>query len=310
MRQSLRSLWRTLLRWWSRQNYALRTLPGYLWAAIRQFSVSGSSQAAALSYYAIFSVFPATLMLAVGINALLGPSVDSDRLIGQGLALFLPEATVQILQDNIAQALAQGGGFTLFALVGLAWSALGFFSNLSSYIDMVFGASQHRSMWRHRLVAALMAVILLLLIALSFVTSGLLRLFSSFILGSGQTWLSLAALLLPFSVNLLIFVLLFRFVPQVSVRWEAVWAAGILGAAGWELSKGLFIWYLDHFGNFAVVYGSIATVIVLLLSAYLTSSVVIFSAGLCAQLDRWYGARAEQEVQPRVLLRLNMPTKH
>lgn len=272
--------------WWLGRTDRTRALILHIVAAINHFSRNGSSRAAALSYYAMFSLFPLTLLLAILINALVGPTVAQDQ-IAQGLALFLPPETVDLLRDNIVQALDQGTEFTIVALLGLVWAGSGLFTNLSAALEEIFQQPTLRNLWQQRLLAVFMAVVLLLMIGISFVASGVLRLIAALFISTPSVWVAIGIFFLPFSVNMLIFIMLFRFVPRVRVHWDAIWPSAIFGAMGWELAKGLFVWYLESFANFAVVYGSIATVIVLMLAAFLTASVVILSAELCAELNKW-----------------------
>lgn len=282
-------------QWWTAQDQSTRELPGYVRQAVLNFTRSGTRQAAALAYYAIFSLFPLSLLLAVVIGRLLGP-VTAQQQIANALALFLPQDTASLLQTNISEALQQSGSFTVIALVGLLWSALGLFSNITFSLDVIFAVPARRSLWRQRLVALLMTVILVVLITASFVTSAVLRLISASLLGQPSTWLNISTIFLPLGLNMVIFALLFRYVPARHVHWDAVWPAAIFGAAGWELAKAGFVWYTVRIANFQFVYGSIATAIVLLLWAYLIAAIFLFSAELCAQLNDWFRAQREREL--------------
>lgn len=275
-----------LREWWLRQRKSTQNLPHHLWTGFQNFNRYGTHQAAALAYYAVFSIFPLLLLLAVAINSILGPTVGQEQ-IAQGLKLFLPRQTVQLLQENLAEALLQGNTFQVLALVGLIWSALGLFSNLSRSLDLIFQVPTNRSMWRQRLLAFVMTLMLIALVISSFITSGVIRLFGAFFLDRPNVWITTGSLFLPFGINLMIFIMLFRFVPAKHVHWEAIWPAAIFGAAGWELAKAGFAWYLDNLANYQVIYGSITTAIILLLSAYIIASILLFSAELCAQLNAW-----------------------
>jgi membrane protein len=281
--------------WWKKQDVATRELVHYLGRAAANFSRSGTRQAAALAYYAIFSVFPLTLLLAVLITSLLGP-VAAQEQIASALSLFVPQDTVQLLLKNITEAMQQGSSFTLVALVGLLWSALGLFSNITSSLDLIFMVPARRSLWRQRLVALGMTIILVILITASFLTSAVLRLISATLLGQSSSWLTIGTIFLPLGLDMVIFALLFRFVPSRRVHWDAVWTAAILGAVGWELAKAMFVLYTTRVANFQFIYGSIATAIVLLLWAYLIAAIFLFSAEVCAQLNEWFLAREEREL--------------
>jgi membrane protein len=286
VRQIIINVINSAQEWWLRRRQSTRMLPRHLWNSFQNFNKYGSTQAAALAYYAVFSIFPLLLLLAVAVNSVLGPTVGQEQ-IAQGLKIFLPQQTVIILQENLLEALQQGNTFQLLAVVGLIWSALGLFSNLSRSLDIIFQVPSSRSMWRQRLLAFLMTLILIALVVSSFITSGVMRLFGAFFLDRPSVWITIGTFFLPFGINLVIFILLFRFVPARHVNWDAVWPAAIFGAVGWELAKAGFAWYLDNLANFQVIYGSIGAAIILLFSAYIVASIVLISAELCAQLNTW-----------------------
>lgn len=296
MRIWMHQLGKRLGWWWSRRARTTRRLAHYLWQVVKNFNQYGTHQSAALSYYALFSLFPLVLLLAIVVNRLAGPSVGEEQ-IRQGLLFFLPGDTVNLLQDNISIALDQVEEFTLVAIIGLFWSALGFFSNLSTALDTIFRVPAARSLWRQRLLAFGMLLVLVVLIGTSFITFGLLRLLAAAFLDRPGIWVEVSVIFLPFSLEMVIFMLLFRYVPSIRVHWDAIWPAAIFGAAGWEIARALFVWYLENFANYALVYGSIATVIVLLLSVYLTASLLILSAELCARLNEWLH---EDEQPPKI----------
>ena len=197
----------------------------------------------------------------------------------------------------MSQALEQGGSFTLVAVAGLLWSALGLFSNITSSLDMIFNVPARRSLWRQRLVGLVMALILVVLVTASFVTSGVLRLVSAVFLERPNVWISISTVFLPLGLNMVIFALLFRYVPSRRVHWDAVWPAAIVGAVGWELAKAGFEWYVTTIARYQFIYGSIATAIVLLLWAYLIAAIFLFSAEFCAQLNEWFVVQHRREIE-------------
>lgn len=289
MRTRVRERITQVEHWWDRLPPMTRALPVYLGTAFARFLRYGTRSAAALAYYAVFSIFPLALLLTVGISRLLGPVVAQQQ-IQTGLSLFLPpNATpaLELVQTNVAEALAQSQSIGWIALLGLIWAASGLFANITSSLDMVFRVPAVRSLWRQRLIALLMTLMLIGLVLASFVTSAVLRLISALLLERPNLWLNAGVFFLPLSLNLVIFVLLFRYVPARLVHWDAVWPAAIIGAIGWELAKVGFGWFLTNAANFQFVYGSIAAVIALLFWAYLIAAVFLFSAELCAQLNEW-----------------------
>lgn len=285
-----------LTQWWKNRDIRTRMLPVHLRKAVSNYLRYGGQRGAALSYYAVFSIFPLTLLFTVTISGLVGSRVAEEQIL-QALDLFLPDPEItQLLANNISRAAEQGASFGTVAIIGLLWSGLGFFSNVSASLDMIFRVPKSRSLWRQRLMALGMTVTLVVLVATSFLISGLLWLLSVMVPTLPPFWIDLAPLLLPISLNLMIYVLLFRYVPARPMLWDAIWPAAIVGAVGWELAKAGFTWYLRNLANYQLVYGSIATVIVLLFWAYLLATVFLFSAELCAQLHEWLEKDYEEAV--------------
>jgi membrane protein len=297
--------------WWNQRKPATQSLPYYVWNAAKNYvrAGTGSRQAAALSYYAIFSVFPLTLLLAVGIGNIVGP-VAAQEQIARGLQIFLPAATVTDIQTTLADALGQSSSFSLVASAALIWAATNLFTHITLALDETFEAEHSRSIIRQRLIAVIIGVTLVVLVLASFVTSGVLRLISAFSPGVPNIWVRIATFFLPVGLDVVIFALLFRYVPAREVHWDAIWPAAIFGSIGWELAKRGFEWYLTNLANYWIIYGSIATGIVLLFWAWLIASIFLFSAELCAQLNKWLIAEEdrksqEQEARRQILIMLN-----
>lgn len=284
--------------WWYKRSPSTQALPKHLWRAVSNYAQSGtgSRQAAALSYYAVFSIFPLTLLMAVVIGTILGPAVAQDQIV-QALEIFLPETTIGIIQDIVTETLQQSGSFGLVATAALLWSATGLFTNITNALDTIFDMRGSRSMVHQRLMAIIMGLTLVVLIVASFVTSGVLRLVSALTPGVPNLWVVVGIFFLPVGLDVVIFALLFHYVPNREVHWDAVWPAAIFGSIGWEIAKQGFEWYLTNLANYAIVYGTISTVIVLLFWAWMIASIFLFSAEICARLNEWLIEEEQRQLQ-------------
>src|SRR5215207_3483606 len=145
--------------WWGERSQPTQSLVSYLWKALMNFiqSNTGGRQAAALAYYAIFSIFPLTLLLAVGIGRVVGPAVAEKQII-QGLELFLPQNTIDLIQAVLTDALQQGSSFGLIATAALLWAGTSLFTNITYSLDNIFNVTEIRAVWRQRLLALIMGV--------------------------------------------------------------------------------------------------------------------------------------------------------
>ncbi|MBN2304164.1 MAG: YihY/virulence factor BrkB family protein, partial [Anaerolineae bacterium] len=241
------------------------------------------------------SVFPLLLLIIIVIGTVLGPAAARNQ-INEVLQLFLPTATANFLQDNIAQALQQRGSFGLFAGITLLWSSLGLFSNLSSALCRTFRDEKGRNTIQSRLVGlGIMASLAVLLLA-SLASTLIFNFIDLLVFYQGTTWLSTGALVIPLSLSVAIFAFLYRFIPRRRVRWDAVWVASFLGGMAWEIAKRAFAWYLDNLASYSLVYGSVATMIVLMFWAYLSGIIIILGAEICVALDDWMSDRAMDDL--------------
>ena len=85
---------------------------------------------------------------------------------------------------------------------------------------------------------------------------------------------------------IVIFLLMYKLLPNTKTYWRYVWPGAITSAILFEISKNLFILYLDSFASYQNVYGSIAPVIVLLFWTYLGSLNVLLGAEICSEYER------------------------
>lgn len=284
--------WRGANRFWDDRSETTRALPRLLLSTLRSFGRYSSRQSAALAFFALFSLFPLMLLLAVFIGGLLEPAAAQEQ-IANGLRVFLPEdeVIVEFVRDIFDESLEQSNSFGLVAIMTIVWSSLSLFSNLTASLDEIFRVPNGRNIWKLRLQAVGISLALVLLVIASFLTSGVLRLLSVLQLDQPSLWLSIGIRFLPFGLDVVIFGLLFRFVPARYVHWDAVLPAALLGAVGWELAKSGFGLYMNSVAGFQFVYGGIATVIVFLFWAFLIAAIFLFSAEFCAHLNEWIISR-------------------
>lgn len=282
-------------RWWIIANELTDGLLYHLYRAIYRFSKHGTRESAALSYYAIFSLFPLLLLLIIVIGTLLGPAAAHNQ-IGGVLRLFIPASGASFLQENIAEALEQRESFGLVAGLTLLWSSLGLFSSLSSALSRTFRDTNPRNTWQQRIFGLVMILALALLLLASLLTSLIFGLLDLVVFYQGGLWVTAVGLLIPLSLSVAIFAFLYRFVPRRRVRWDAIWVAALLGGGAWEIAKRLFAWYLDNLASYNLVYGSVATMIVILLWAYLTGIIVLLGAEICVSIDDWMSKKTAEDV--------------
>ena len=77
---------------------------------------------------------------------------------------------------------------------------------------------------------------------------------------------------------------LYRYVPNTPVRRSHAWAGAVFAATGIELARRLLAWYSAKVPGYSVVYGTFATVPILLIWIYVAWVIVLLGAVVAAYL--------------------------
>lgn len=240
-------------------------------------------RASALAFSALLSLFPLLLFFLFlttqfiqGAGARSALNAYLSRAIPQ-LAGTVDSALQEVFQSTTSLGIVAG--------IGLLWAASAVFTILSSTFNIIWSARQ-RPFWRRRLIGLLSVLVL----AVLFVFSLLLRTIGAFRTGSGllvgQQGINLVV---DLGVTLILSWVLYLIMPNRQVNWVAALGGAILAALFWQLAKVGFSVYLEYaLSRFDLVYGSLGSVIVLLLWMYFSSLILFVGAEIAAGLqDRW-----------------------
>lgn len=265
-----------------------------LWRAGHAFRLAqGTVYAAAISYYAVFSLFPLLIFL-VDIFGLVVRNPAVQLRVTDMIAAQIP-AEVNLRQEVertvVEVANANSGLVGIAALVGLAWTASAMFGALRRGLNAAFGVAVARSYLHGRLIDLLSVVMVSLLILISTAMTaalGILRAVSdAHVRGIlVNPILAVASLALPLATSFVVFLLLYRMVPTMTLRARDLCLAALIAAVGFELAKLGFGLYLAVFGGYRAVYGALGGVVAFLLFIFLTANVVIFAAIVSAEVAR------------------------
>lgn len=278
--------------------------------SVSRFSeMGGTVSAAALAYYALFSLFPLLLFLVAILSIILANSEEAYYQAISFIRNALP-VSVDLIEDNMLEVLEQRGRIGVISAVGLLWAASGFFSILGRSINRAWPQVKLRSFVQSRLLALGMVGGLLILLLLSLFSSTLSGLLPSLV-----QWVGLDKQILESPIRrvvlrvvagmftFLMFVALYRWVPNKQVNRQAVFRGAALVTIVWELSKYGFAFYLGSgLVNFEYIYGSLGTLIILMLWIYFSNFLALLGAYLVAALDQRaeLARAAESPLQPAV----------
>ena len=260
---------------------------------IKNFTVArGTEASASLAYYALFSLFPLMLVLISVLGFVLSSS-DAYQVTLDFIAQVLPTSR-SLIERNFQEILNRRGTIGLIGLVGAFWSASGFFNTLVRNINRAWLGIKPRDVIRTRLFALLSIVILILLLALSLVSSALFDiiklidtpLFNGKLLETTFVW-NLLRFLLPALFTFLMFTAAYRWIPNTNVRWKASIIGAIWTTVAWEAAKYLFSIFLSSgIVRYEILYGSVGTLLALMFWIYISCMIILLGAHLTASIDQ------------------------
>ena len=264
----------------------------------------GPQLGAALAYYTVFSLAPLILVLLaiVGVIFREDPAGAWTR-ITQQMSYFLDPSAVQVVQ-NIAQKASQPGKSTIATIIGVAlaiFGASGVFGQLQDALNTIWDvkAKPGTGIWgflRNRFLSFAMVCGICFMLLVSLAIESLLKGFSYYIqsvLPGGHRIALAVYLVFDFTVIVLLFGMIFKFLPDVHDQWRDVWIGAIITAMLFGIGKWLLGLYL---GSSAAgsAYGPASSLITLLLWVYYSSQILLFGA----EFTQVYAQRAGREVEP------------
>jgi len=251
--------------------------------------------AAAISYFAIFSLFP-LILLSIGIASLgFGSLVDPHTIVER--LEFITPALGQLLGKNIDEVIRLRGQVTVIALIGLIWSASTFFFILTGSLNQIWGIKRIRPVWKRRGMAILFVLVFAgpILFLGSFV-SNINSLFFSwlpaqFVLLAGGISLVLAIL-----IDIALFLIVYLVLPHAEAARREMLPGAVGAGLLWEIAKRTFLFFVSTYISVTnLVYGSVAAIIALLTWAYLSGLIFLFGA----YINVTYFRQSHQKVETR-----------
>ncbi len=269
--------------------YAPRTSFGRLAGdMIRRYYVHDVARdSAALTYYLLFAIFP----LLIFVSTLLGVLELDIASITAVLAPILPSDVVDIIRTYLEYVAAnQSRQLLWFSLVFSIWFPMRSTGCLMHSLRKAFGRSAPENILLGQLRTLLFTIWMIFVIGLTlalvvvgrralYFLSGFLPLSETFISVWGYLRFIILGLVMAISLGILYQLALGQRRPLREVL------PGVGSSlAAWLLLSMAFSYYVENMARYAQLYGSIATIVVVLLWLYMSGQVLILGAELSASL--------------------------
>ena len=241
--------------------------------------------AAALAYYAIFSIAPLLLISIYLASFFLDRSAAVEGLTNEMIGVIGPSGSDAIKELLDAAGTAQPQGWAgLVAIAVLLFAATGFVGGLQDALDKIWDAPPREDgiwgfiktkLFSFTLVLAA-AFLLLISLVLSAAMTALTGRFTT-TLGLPEGIVQTVVLIVNFLLTASVFAAIFKFVPSVAVTWRAAVAGGVFTALLFALGRFVLAWYLGREAE-ASAYGAATSLVLLLIWVYYSAQILFLGA--------------------------------
>jgi membrane protein len=200
-------------------------------------------------------------------------------------------------KNNVTAVLRTRGAVGTLAALGLLWSASSVFAAMNRAVNRAWGATVRRPFWKQQVLALSIVVGIGLLFFVSTLTTTIYNVLTGILprlgidLFSNHVGQRLLPLLGPVLLDYLVFLMLYRLLPVVRVRWQDVLPGALAAGTAWQMAKGGFNLYVRSFARYNLVYGSVTAIIVFLTFTYIAAVILVMGAEFTAA---WTYTRRER----------------
>ena len=258
-----------------------------IWVEADRDDVLG--HAAQLAFYFMFALFPMLLFLAALLGFLPIPNLFNRMLDYVGRVV--PPMAMSLVSHTLAEVVRRPRkGLLSFGLLATIWAASSGVHALISSINVAYGVRQARGWWRDRVRAIQLTLGFVVLIVAALILiffGGHISAQVASVYGFGlvfkTTW---NILQWPIVVGFVLLAceMIYHYAPNIDRPRRWVTPGGLFAVTAWLLLSYGFRFYVSRFANYTLTYGSIGSVMVLMLWLYLTGIAVLVGGEINAIL--------------------------
>ncbi|NSW90767.1 MAG: YihY/virulence factor BrkB family protein [Firmicutes bacterium] len=244
--------------------------------------------AAQLTYYLILSFFPFLIFLL----ALLSYTSFTGNEILNDFSLLLPQTTYNLLKEIINRTSGTKNETLLsFGMLATIWAASNGVSAVIRGINKAYNQKENRPFWKVKWISIIftLALAIVLIFSLVMLVMGEMLwkyLFIFFGLpGVFRIAWNIIRHLIPLFTIFMVFIAVYRYIPSRHMTFREVIPGAVFSTTGSIIISLIFSYYVNSFGLYTNTYGSIGSVIALLIWLYWNSIIIILGSEINAALD-------------------------
>lgn len=261
--------------------------------AIDNFRNNGdTNQAAALAFYAILSFIPLFMLTLLAAGLIFGshPAVQ-ERLIAT-IREFHPYFSGDIL-IQLGQVEKTKKVLGWVGILSLVWFSAMIFNSLETSLDIIFRSKSKRNYVLSKLLAIAMIPLGWTVAVTSIAITSIAAFVARYPLFAESGWLAVTLVhgvlfryVIPYLVMVAFFTFVYKIIPTGRVGLGGAFVGSALFSALMETAKHLFTWYVANYTRYDVIYGSLQTVVILVIWVFYVALILLFCAELVSSYQR------------------------
>lgn len=240
-----------------------------------------------LAYSLLLAFFPFLIFLLTVVG--FSPIRSEDVLLG--LKSILPKEAYTLIRKTVVEVVDTKNAHLLsLSLIFTVWSASSGFTAVIKGLNKAYDEEEKRSFIKVQLVAILNTVALVFMILAAFIFVVFGNVIGKFVAsnlaqldGFWKMWNALRYLGTILNM-IIIFCVIYHFIPSRRLKWKEVLPGAIFTTVGWVIVSVGFAFYIDNFGNYSLVYGSLGAVVTLMTWLFISSVIILLGGELNATL--------------------------
>ncbi len=256
----------------------------YIRKLVEKFFADGSIMlSSSTAYYFLFSIFPLMLIL-ISISGFLVDSLNLSVPILEFVEERVP-IIYSFTEVNLQKAVEHRRSIGITGVFFLLLSTTYVFDSIQFALNKIFKTKSHRKFWKQKAFGFLIISMVFGLIFFSFLFSTLIFYLADIILAFlaisetvSNVLIQILSILIGLLFNFAIFNMIYFFGTNRRVTFKNIYIGALVAAASWEISKHVFIIFLNQFAAFELTYGSVGSIIGFLLWVYISSIILLLGA--------------------------------
>lgn len=255
--------------------------------------------AAALSYYAAFSMGPLLIIVIAIAGFIFGEEAARGQLFYE-LKNMIGADGAQMLETIIKGAANTTTGIvaTVLSVIFLVLGSIGVFVELQESLNIVWGVEPRpgrgiKGFIKLRIVSFAMVVATGFLLMISLVINSAIALLNEFMAEMFPSLMPVAFILnnaASLIVITILFALIYKVLPDVVISWRYVWLGAIITSVLFSIGKYLIGIYLGS-SSYASTYGAAASLVIIFVWIYYSGLILFFGAELTQVYRKRYSGK-------------------